>query len=435
MTPLPWPDQAAHSRIVRRSRDIGSATAVVMAAISPLLHFGYPFALLNLLVAGLTWTILTVASRTGRFDLCYILTCITVFLLTYPAEFVTGGTNHGPMPFFFVFALVVSAFMVQGWRFVLIAAAELTDYTVVWLLTAPSTVADAHDIGGNQDLFVAQLLGCLAAGLSLAIGMQLLLRSYLKENQRVKQQNETLARSSKDKDTFLAVVAHELNTPLAIMSAHAEEGRDSLTLDPAHHDWDKAAKNMAAITAESQRLGKMVTELLDTVRINDGTLELHLHREDLSEIIQQVMTTCAPMCAKRGNRLTLERGGASPVVLADRARLMRVFLNLIANANRHTDHGSITVSVHTAEGYAEVHIADTGEGMDQATLDRIFNRGGAGQPGGGVLALPPAGTDWHGLGLGLRIARHIVRRHGGELSLTSTIGQGTVARFTIPLGN
>lgn len=435
MTPLPWPDEATHSRIIRRSRNLGSATALTVAAGCLPLGLGLPAALGNLLVAVLTWIILTRALQTKQFDLGYLITCVTVFVAIYPALFLASGTNHGPMPFFFVFALAVSSLTAQGWRFAILAAAELIDYAVVWLLLAPPPGDDEQAMAVSNHLYLAQMLGCLLAALSLSIGMQFLLRSYLRENLRVNQQNAELARATADKDNFLAVVAHELNTPLSIMAAHADEGRASLECPPGERDWDKAAANMAVISEESRRLGVMVVELLDTARINDGTLELTLRPADLSEIVQQVLTTCAPMCATRGNELGLERGGSSPVVMCDRARLMRVFLNLIANANRHTLGGRITVGVHNQDGFTEVTITDNGEGMDQETLTRVFDPDAVDTPGLPDPARPLTGRGWNGLGLGLRIASYLVRHHGGRLTLESTPGEGTTARFTLPLGS
>jgi signal transduction histidine kinase len=262
---------------------------------------------------------------------------------------------------------------------------------------------------------------------------------------------------------------------MAIMSTHAQEAGSILAAYGRHSpDLDLVQRDVEIMMNQAESLSAMVTQLLDISRINEGRLILSLRPLSLAEVVQSALAQCAPICAENGNQLRLARGGAHPRVLGDSARLGRVVVNLIANATRHTRNGVITLSVTKEGAFARVTVEDTGEGMSREVLEAALKgeetpgarytqaRSGAGvtylgpdsglspdgvsevhdavRPGlsSAVVSLPvpvAAGSRHGGLGLGLRLVRHIVEAHGGAFTLDSELGRGTHASFTIPLAD
>jgi signal transduction histidine kinase len=170
----------------------------------------------------------------------------------------------------------------------------------------------------------------------------------------------------------------------------------------------------------------MVAQLMDVSRIEEGRLSVEPAPMDLSVIVQETCGMYAPLAARGGNTIEIARGGASPLVLADRNRVAQVLVNLIANAARHTHDGTITVTLSEQGGFAQVEVRDTGEGIAPDLLKHLFVRYAQEQEA-------PLHGPRPGLGLGLTISRHIITRHGGTLAVDSQMGRGTAARFTLPL--
>jgi signal transduction histidine kinase len=243
---------------------------------------------------------------------------------------------------------------------------------------------------------------------------------------------------------------------------------------------------MATIIRQSESLSGMVTQLLDVSRINDGLLTFKMERVALAGLVQETMAECAHLSQVNLNSLRLAPGGAHPTVIADRSRLNRILINLITNSARHTHEGSIVISVAKEDGFARVTVQDTGEGMTEEQIAAVFlgqdtgaaapgsrlhdavrasrraaatpalptfggvagtpddvataprgiplvDPGGAGGIGSPTLLPVPSGSRHGGLGLGLRLVRHMVAAQGGSFELTSEVGVGTTGSFTVPL--
>jgi signal transduction histidine kinase len=158
----------------------------------------------------------------------------------------------------------------------------------------------------------------------------------------------------------------------------------------------------------------------------DRSLEQAAAREDmldfatipLAPLINRVIEITAPILRERGNRLVFTIDRTLPPVLAVEDMLLRVLLNLITNANRHSEGKEIRVTANMADGMAEIHVTDRGSGIPEEILRDIFRRGISGSGGSG---------------LGLPICKEIAETHGGEIKINSGLGIGTDVWFTIPL--
>jgi len=219
---------------------------------------------------------------------------------------------------------------------------------------------------------------------------------------------------------FLANVSHELKTPLTSIRGFSQALRDGTITEPEGEE--RAAR---VIEDESRRLLHLVEELLDLSRIESG-------QEGMSRSpvpVQELFAHCAEVFSLRsqetGVRLDVESGGVPPV-LGDFDRLEQVLGNLLDNAFRHTPAGgSVRLGARPAgtagDGWVELSVADSGEGMSAEELAQVFDRFYKGDAAG------------RGAGLGLAISREIVRAHGGEIRAESTPGAGTRFVVTLPV--
>jgi signal transduction histidine kinase len=366
--------------------------------------------------AGLLW----LALATGRYRVAYVVTVVGVFLVIFPLLFFSGGGYAAGMPVFFVFAIAFTAFLLDGALLWVLAGVEAAVYTACCLLAfyRPSLVKEVGAAAAMWDSIYA----LVAAGASLAVAFHLLLRIYERARDQLARRNRQLAESYQAKSRFLALAAHELNTPLALIQLQAEEalakGRDTAQTAP------QIRHNMEVIAAETARLGRLIDELLDLARIEEGGMTFDIRPEPLGAMIQNTLTAYAPLAAAARVTIVIGRDGPNPIVLADRGRIAQVLVNLLANAVRHAPRGTILVDVAIRGDKAEVSVTDTGEGMPPETLAGLFRAAPA-------PTLKAARGD--GLGLGLVISQHIIEQHGGDMRAESVLGEGTKVSFTLPL--
>jgi signal transduction histidine kinase len=213
---------------------------------------------------------------------------------------------------------------------------------------------------------------------------------------------------------FVAKVSHDLRTPLTIIKGYA------YTLARREAD-PEAARRLAAISRESDRLTALVDDLLTLSQAGAGALRVTPGPVDLGALLAEVEERMRPLAAERGIRL--RSANADAVIVGDRRRLVQVLTNLTANAVRHTPPGGeVDVSAAVDLGGARISVADTGPGIDPGEVDRLlrpFEHGGG----------PASGS-----GLGLAIARELTAAHGGHLELARREGGGTIATVALPLG-
>lgn len=415
-----WPELDFRGRLFAVAA-ISGFFASVASAIADLINgLAWAQLLLNVAIALFAAGLLWLVRVTRRTQLAYIIAVVGIFMVAFPLLFFTGGGYTAGMPAFFVFAIVVTALMIDGVALWILGSLLVLLYTACCLIAywrpelvvpLPSESAVVSDV----------IVSVLISGGAIAVALHLLLQLHERNQELLAERNEQLSRVDRAKSDFLAIVAHELNTPLAAIRTHAEEaGRHLAAGAPV-------SPQLSVIESEAERLGRLVGQLLDVARIADGRLDLELRREFLAAIVQQTLRAYMPLCTRAGNTLELARGSASPVVVADRERVAQVLVNLLANAARHTCHGAITVEIAEKDGFAEVSVRDTGEGMSPEVVERLFEHS-PGYPTGGLRSARDTG-----LGLGLQISRHIVEAHGGALTVTSAPGVGTTVTCSFPL--
>ncbi|HEY3408116.1 MAG TPA: HAMP domain-containing sensor histidine kinase [Propionicimonas sp.] len=408
------------ARLFMTAAGAGLAVALIGAGLNALNDQGTVQVFLPLLMAAVAGTMMWFARITGRYAIAGPVTVAIVFVGAFSWMFLTGGGTDGGMPALLVFAVAFTGIILHGRTLWTLVGIELAVYTGLGLfaLANPGAVPPIPTAPAR----VTDVIICVTiAGPALAGTLHLLLRVHARNASLLAGKNAELEQIDKERSEFLAMVAHELNTPLAVMRVHLDDAALNSVGAPngMHH-------TLRVMTAENERLSRLVGQLRDISRISSGPMAVELQAEDLSAIIAGVLRTYQPLVARNGNALVLARGGAHPLVLVDAERVAQVLVNLLSNATRHTTDGTISVAVSERGKVAEVTVTDTGTGIAPEVLAHLFQRIGRRHPTG-IHSSRDAG-----LGLGLIISQHIMTAHGGAIEIESGPG-GTTARLTFLL--
>lgn len=234
------------------------------------------------------------------------------------------------------------------------------------------------------------------------------------------QVNSQLKQVDKLKDEFLANTSHELRTPLNGIIGIAESLIDgaagSLPLEAKH--------NLTMVAISGKRLAHLVNDILDFSKLKHRNLMIDIKAIDLESLAQVVITLSNPLINNKPLTLINEIPEGLPAVLADEDRLQQILFNLIGNAIKFTDKGEIRIHAQVAGSSVKIRVTDTGVGIEEDKLKRIFNTFEQGQS--------DETREFSGTGLGLAVTKQLVELHSGNISVSSTLGVGTQFSFTLP---
>jgi signal transduction histidine kinase len=222
-------------------------------------------------------------------------------------------------------------------------------------------------------------------------------------------------------NVFLAMMSHELRTPLQVVLGYA-----SLLLD-ANYDplTCEQRADIIAIQHAAQRMARLVDQILDLSRLEAGRLDLsHVH-VDLTKALRQVLQDAMPLAAARGLDLRIARNAPRVKVIGDPERVHQILLNLVGNAIKFTDQGWVQVSVQPRVDTVDILVADSGIGISPAAQSEIFDE--FFQVSHGLS------RRYGGAGLGLAISKRLAHAMGGEISVQSQLGKGSVFTLRLPI--
>ena len=240
--------------------------------------------------------------------------------------------------------------------------------------------------------------------------------------------NERLKELDRLKDDFMSTITHELRTPLTSIRAFSEMLRD----DP-RTGLEERKRFLGIIVAETERLTRLINQVLDLAKIESGKAEWNTVEVDLREVVVQSVDATSQLFKERTVALEVRLPAAVPPILADRDRLIQVMINLLSNAVKFCvpDAGCVTIHMRHEGDELRVDVADNGPGIPKADQAIIFEKFRQGGQSGDVLTGKPQGT-----GLGLPISRQIIEHFGGRLWVESETEQGRAGAtfsFSLPL--
>jgi len=229
-----------------------------------------------------------------------------------------------------------------------------------------------------------------------------------------------LRRLERVRQDFVANVSHELRTPVASIKGYAET-----LLEGALEDKENAEDFLKIIYSDSDRLARLIDDLLDLSKIESGKLKLTLKPTALEPIIKRVVYGLNKQAKDKSIKIQIDTPLDLPDILADETRVAQVLLNLIDNAIKYTESkGLITISAKEKDKFVQINVSDTGVGIPEKDIPRLFERF--------YRVDKVRSRELGGTGLGLSIVKHIVQAHGGQVSVQSVLGQGCTFSFTIP---
>jgi|GEM_PF-3374991 len=225
------------------------------------------------------------------------------------------------------------------------------------------------------------------------------------------------------KTKFLANMSHELRTPLNAIINFTRIVLSGLR-GPVN---DNQRDYLERVRHGGEHLLGLINDMLDLAKIEAGRMDLMKEDLNLADLVKSVLSTASGLVKEKPVVLEQEVPLGLPLVKADRTRLRQVLLNLLSNAAKFTDEGSITVRVLSNIDRVVIQVLDTGIGIAPEHLDSLFEEFRQVQD--------TSDRQYQGTGLGLAICKRLVELHGGQMWVESTVGQGSTFSFTLPIAN
>ena len=232
---------------------------------------------------------------------------------------------------------------------------------------------------------------------------------------------DDLKKSEQMRKEFVANVSHELRTPITSVKSYSETLLDDPAMDP-----EMRAKFLNVIVNESDRMSKIVQDLLTLSRFDAGSIEFEFTTFSFEKSVKDVYSAMRLEAQNHEHEFTLEFMSAMPEIVGDRGRIEQVLMNMVSNAIKYTKNGGrIKITAGAKNGTVWCSVRDNGIGIPRQDVEHVFDR---------FYRVDKARSrESGGTGLGLSIANEIVLRHNGTLKLDSKTGRGTVITVTLPV--
>jgi signal transduction histidine kinase len=239
----------------------------------------------------------------------------------------------------------------------------------------------------------------------------------------IQEKSRQLAEASQHKSQFLANMSHELRTPLnAIIGVTEMLREDAESLNQDLEPLDR-------VLGAGRHLLTLINDILDLSKIEAGRMELHLESFALASLIDGVTKTIEPLAAKNGNQVVVHCDAAIGTMHADQMRLRQALLNLMSNANKFTDRGTIRIEAcqrqESGRDWITLAVADTGIGMTAEQMGKLFQEFSQ--------ASSTTASKYGGTGLGLVISKRFCQLMGGDITVESEVGRGSTFTIRLPI--
>jgi len=404
----------------------GIGAGIFAAFIALLPEAKRPIAAINFSISFLSYALLRVAAKRRCYRLCSWVWVVLIFMVGFPALFFFCGGHKSGTSCFFILAIAFTALILNRRDKIIAIALEFAIYTACSL--------SVYYFPGIAVSFESDFMHALHASLNFILCGSLLLTILLVRNRmiHVRQgqieelnhelgaRNETLLRYDRMKSDFLASVAHEINTPLAVIAASSNDTLDLLGESPLN--MEEIIHNQLIIDKRVKMIDSILLDLMDTVAIEQGRLSLNRQPVNIGALLTAICGAQFHKIDANKNTLEYDIQPDLPEIWADPLRIEQVMANLLTNAARHTKNGTVTVGLKSSGKTQTVSVRDTGEGMDAETIRVIFKH----------YTSTKANFWQHGIGL--VVCRRIIDAHGGEIWIESEEGRGTAIYFSIKEG-
>jgi signal transduction histidine kinase len=218
---------------------------------------------------------------------------------------------------------------------------------------------------------------------------------------------------------FFANISHELKTPITYLEGYASVLKKGLVSSTEERD-----QYLEIIETEAKRLSILIHDLSELSMMEEGKVGLELQEIDLTDLIKHVLVKPMIKAKEKGLTFRFLCNNDSQTILGDGLRIEQIMINLIENAIRYTEKGSIDISLFTVRDFVKVEVKDTGSGIPKEDIPHLFDRF--------YRVEKSRSRQYGGSGLGLAIVKNLVELHGGTITVSSKVGEGTVFELSFP---
>lgn len=401
----------------------GIASGVVTSVLAIILKENLATAAIDFSVAVVSAALLLAARKLDCYRLCSWIFIVMVFFVMFPTLFFTGGGYKSGSEYIFSLAFFFTSLLLRKYERAIAIAIEFILY-IGSMLLAYYKPELAYDIAKESEYFLITNLNFIIITIILLSAFLIQARMFIERHDQVRElnceleaRNETLAQYDKMKSDFLATVAHEINTPLAIIAASSSDTIDLLKETPLN--MEEIIENQAIIDRRVKTIDNILLDLMDIVAIEKGRLPLNRNLIDIGELLRSAGDARIKLPDRNGNEIVYDIQARLQKVWADQQRIEQVVINLLSNAFRHSKNGIITIKLERENDRQIVSVADNGDGMDDETAKVVFTQ------------YTSTREYYWRHGIGLAVCRRIIAAHGGEIWVESEKGRGTTISFTL----
>ncbi|MGA1823614.1 MAG: ATP-binding protein [bacterium] len=245
--------------------------------------------------------------------------------------------------------------------------------------------------------------------------------SILQDITEQKKADKKIKEAIEMKSAFISVVSHELRTPLTSI----KEGI-SIVFEEIPGELNSKQKNLLGIAKRNvDRLARLINNVLDFQKLGSGNTEFDIAENDINEVVEEVYTAMLPSINKKEIHMSYRITENLPTIRFDKDKIVQVLTNLINNAIKFTEKGSITIATNRSKNIIQVSVYDTGIGIKKDDIPQMFKKF--------QQIATSTGRKKGGTGLGLAISREIIERHKGKIWAESEFGKGTTLHFVLPI--